>query len=840
MEDKAYLEPDFDPNQLKVAQLRGILSEHDVDYPSNAKKAQLIKLFVDEIKPQAVKLLKKYKLDSKHASNAGFIKGDKTPEVDLDEPVPEKKTRNRKTSRSTKAKSISVEPTEEPTESENDAEKDSTEETKAKLKVEPKDDPKRKVEKSTRTTRSKLSVTTEASNDEEQEKSPVSDITNTSNTVEENFSSKNPFQSPPENQKKRKHKSDGSTVRAKRVKSPTSEEQIPLLSPKLDQSRKLPRSIFESDSEEGELLSPKKSPFKVTKSPSKTSPNTKSSTKEVKNVTNMTNPKLNKLPVIDAEKNSVTKVKKSPKTTSVKPLKKTRSSTVKKLTESSFEELADESFNSIKEEQDHFDDQLAKMENIEKPLPKTIGLDLDLASELGIKVEGYQKTPRKSTVISTDSIQHQKTSSESTPKTGKVSTPGKVLSPKPRIAPTNEAASLSDEESEDESEVELEESVKESESSIEIETKKGSKKRKAHLGIVPLFFSFLTWIFLLSLGLFGYWYREQLFLIGYCGHEINKTTFPNTDNAILQVIGDYLDENFKPSCVPCPSHARCFSNLELGCFEDFVEYAPWNNVIFPTNKKCIPDSKKAEKLEIMIEVALDLLRTKNANRQCGKSENIEEAGIKLEDLHDLLLSMKAPYITTFEFEQLWNRSVVELEKEPDVIVGFANVSSARHGASTNNTATENYDKKNKILRSTSLSNISLRCQVKNSIAGSLIQHKYNIIGILLLFIAFKIGQFKYKQHHIELIKIDIIYREVLSKLQQQTRLNRQDNSKVPYIGSTQLRDLILANEHNLNKRVQLWNKIVNKVDHNTNVQSRIIEDHGEIIKVWHWISDLGH
>jgi len=120
------------------------------------------------------------------------------------------------------------------------------------------------------------------------------------------------------------------------------------------------------------------------------------------------------------------------------------------------------------------------------------------------------------------------------------------------------------------------------------------------------------------------------------------------------------------------------------------------------------------------------------------------------------------------------------------------------------------------------------------------QHKYNIIGIVLLFIAFKIGQYKYKQHKIELIKIDIIYREVLSKLQQQIRLNRQGNSKVPYIGSTQLRDLILANEHNLNKRVQLWNKIVKKVDHNTNVQSRIIEDHGEIIKVWHWISDLGH
>ena len=652
-----------------MAQLRGILTEHDVDYPSNAKKAQLIKLFVDEIKPQAAKLLKKHKHDSEHASNAGFVKGDKTPEVkvDVDGPVPEKKTKTRKVSRSSKSKSKSV----EPQESQKDAEKVSNEDTKESLKVEPNNEPKTlKVEKSTRKTRSKPALKTDASNNEEQEKSNVSDISNTSNTVEENFSSENPFQSSPENEKKRKHESDDSTVKAKRVKSPTFEEQIPLLSPKLDQSRKLPRSIFESDSEEGELLSPKKSPFKVTKSPSKTSPNNKVSKKDAKTTAIKSSPKLDKSSVINAEKNSITKIKKSPKTTSSKSSKKTRGSTGKKSAESSFAENADESFKSIKEEQEHFDDQLAKMENIEKPLPNNLDLDLDLASELGIKVEGYKKTSRNSTVVSTDSIQLQKESSESIPKSksDKESTPVKVLTAKPRLTPTNETASLSDEETDDETETELEEIVKESESSVENEAKKGPKKQKAHLRIVPLFFSFLTWIFLLSLGLFGYWYREQLFLIGYCGHEINKTTFPNTENPVLQVIGDYLDDNFKPSCVPCPNHARCFSNLELGCFEDFVEYVPWNNFIFPTNKKCIPDSKKAEKLEIMIEVALDLLRTKNANRQCGKSDSIEDAGIKLSDLHDLLLSMKAPYITTLEFEQLWNRSVVELEKEPDVIV----------------------------------------------------------------------------------------------------------------------------------------------------------------------------
>lgn len=71
----------------------------------------------------------------------------------------------------------------------------------------------------------------------------------------------------------------------------------------------------------------------------------------------------------------------------------------------------------------------------------------------------------------------------------------------------------------------------------------------------------------------------------------------------------------------------------------------------------------------MIEEALDLLRARNANIQCGlTSVDNFEAGIESRELHDLLLALKAPYITEEEFEELWKRSVVELEKEPEITV----------------------------------------------------------------------------------------------------------------------------------------------------------------------------
>ncbi|QDS78184.1 hypothetical protein FKW77_005475 [Venturia effusa] len=57
MDDLGYLEPGFDPNSLTVPKLRNVLVTHDVTYPSNAKKPQLVQLFNDELLPQAKKLL---------------------------------------------------------------------------------------------------------------------------------------------------------------------------------------------------------------------------------------------------------------------------------------------------------------------------------------------------------------------------------------------------------------------------------------------------------------------------------------------------------------------------------------------------------------------------------------------------------------------------------------------------------------------------------------------------------------------------------------------------------------------------------------------------------------
>lgn len=376
------------------------------------------------------------------------------------------------------------------------------------------------------------------------------------------------------------------------------------------------------------------------------------------------------------------------------------------------------------------------------------------------------------------------------------------------------------------------------------------------------FFYIFSWSVLAGGALFTFWYREQTFLVGYCGHEIYKTTTPNnldTPDWLVNV-GAYLDENFRPECVECPQHARCFTNLEIGCYDDFVEFTPWYfnymPVVDPHLKKCVPDTKKAEKIEIMIDVALDLLRSRNAHKNCGRTPpDNDEAGIEIGDLHDLLLAMKAPYITLEEFEELWERSVEELQKEPEIIVrqvtNFEHFnqdvilthqvrSGAHHvdsAVDANHTAPAT-QATHKILRSTSLSHISLKCQLSNTAVSILVRFKAAMfVAVVVLLVAFA-ANLKYKQFKLQQHRIDTLYREVLSKLQRQARLAQESAELPAYIGSIQLRDLILSDESNLARKTRLWESVSRKVDRNSNVKHQLLEIHGEVMKVWQWISQI--
>lgn len=403
-------------------------------------------------------------------------------------------------------------------------------------------------------------------------------------------------------------------------------------------------------------------------------------------------------------------------------------------------------------------------------------------------------------------------------------------------------------------------SVDSSDSSV-LESK--AEKRNLKIFFAKNFLYLTLWLSIVGGLLYGYWYREQTVLIGYCGQEINQRTIPKSENypLILSQAGEYLDDNFKPDCIDCPQHARCFPKLEIACYDDFVPFAPWYYkympFIDPKAQKCVSDTKKAEKIEIMIDISLDLLRARNANKQCGKSSPDDlDAGLSLTDLHNLLLSLKAPYITEEEFEELWARAAIELEKEPEIIVRqvdfFKEFSSTKHftNKQTGFRSSEPYadsesqdeirekDLENKVLRSTSLSHLSFKCLMSNTLVSILVKFKMAVFIFTCIIIVVLGVNWKYQQTQIYMQKIETIYKEVLNKLQRQARLSQESTELPAYIGSIQLRDLILSGENNLAYKMRLWEGISRKVDRNTNVSHELIEVHGDVMKVWQWIGSV--
>ncbi|RCK65122.1 Inner nuclear membrane protein SRC1 [Candida viswanathii] len=885
-----HLKEGFDPSTLTSAQLRNVLNKYSIQYSSSATKSSLVDLFKQEITPNAKRLLSEHTEKLKNSNDDGFVNA---PE----ESKPKKKSSKKSTpKKSTPKKEIEDEEEEEEEEepavlevsktrtklkASSTSRKSSSRAKSPEIGVED-DDEKEDVSRPSRSRsngttglnslfdlddsvldsrktakrRSKGSKSPESSKKEESKASPVAKIPKevkepkgdrTPKKELSSFSRENVFQSSspaPESSKKRKHVEDekDSPVR-KRVSSSTKKLKLrgtpsTVEKSRFDDDEDSDLELYEKFIKKEDSLRAESSSTIVTPSKLKpTKPRSASSTSKIS-----------------------------------KPKSSSRKATPSKAIKSSPVVSKDESFRSTEERS------LASPDGQVNP---------EMAKLLGITIQGFQppvitkplkeefvkkvrsqedesappvekKTPKKTATPrkasskvttprsadkSTPTSERKSTASsarKSTTSTIKRTTPHKrsplitksAITPKPRLLSLgSQKYETDDDDEEDESVTEVN-LTQTSDADISV----GAFK-KSSISFGKFIVSLFLWILIVGSGLFGLWYYEQKYSVGYCGQEIDQLTFADSDNAFLETIGKFLDDNFKPQCINCPLHSSCHPNLKLSCKDNFIEYKPWYDVIVPGHKRCIPDTKKAEKLEIMIDVALDLLRSKNAALHCGLGTDDEECGIKLQDLHDLLLAIKAPYISFEEFEELWERSVIEMEKEPDIVVRQKRSSNLQPPEFTfdfNDTETKEKETY-KILRSTSLSNISLKCQIHNSIVGGLTQYKFRIISIIALLFAVKFIQIKYRNYQLELAKIDIIYEEVLNKLKTQAKMGQENPEILAYIGSNQLRDLILRNENNLNKRLKIWKQVVDKVEKNSNISHRIIEHHGEIMKVWEWI-----
>lgn len=208
--------------------------------------------------------------------------------------------------------------------------------------------------------------------------------------------------------------------------------------------------------------------------------------------------------------------------------------------------------------------------------------------------------------------------------------------------------------------------------------KKSAPKRKTHkckrifkfLG-KSLLATILFGVFIVIPALFGLWYREQRLLVGYCGHEVPSHRINEDSSDLIRNLDNRL-QNYKPECIPCPSNGICYPYMKLKCKPDY-KLAPSKFdflEIIPAQGKCVKDDKKQQLASEVVEKSLEFLRAKNAQISCGDGKNDIESGMTEDDLYQIFNEARAPWIRDDEFEDLWTQVIKDLTEEPEIIWSY--------------------------------------------------------------------------------------------------------------------------------------------------------------------------
>ncbi|ODV89046.1 hypothetical protein CANCADRAFT_17466, partial [Tortispora caseinolytica NRRL Y-17796] len=314
--------------------------------------------------------------------------------------------------------------------------------------------------------------------------------------------------------------------------------------------------------------------------------------------------------------------------------------------------------------------------------------------------------------------------------------------------------------------------------------------------------------------LFGAWWMQERFQIGYCEVLLdNGKTFRNYPNQLLNALA--------PECVPCPEHAECYPYMVAKCNQDYLIKYPWYSFegSLPFAPKCVPDTRRLKRIQRIKEETIQVLRNHHAGVICGET-NDEDLGISSLSLKDKVLERKKLSIPGDEFDELWQEALSEVEKEEEVIVRQAKGTDEALKFSSNSRA-----------------NIGIICAIRLSIRAWLVRYRFAIVGILLSAIGVKYAEIKIKSRKKFRTRVNKLVQFVIERLAGQAEKADGDSfgRTERFIASVQLRDIALAREMNGKVRKQLWTAVQKKVEANTNVQVRQLELHGEIMNVWEWV-----
>ncbi|KAK5731606.1 inner nuclear membrane protein enriched at telomere/subtelomere region [Elasticomyces elasticus] len=317
----------------------------------------------------------------------------------------------------------------------------------------------------------------------------------------------------------------------------------------------------------------------------------------------------------------------------------------------------------------------------------------------------------------------------------------------------------------------------------------------------------------LLLGLGTVWRQEKV-EVGYCG--VGQPTMAVAGTQIPEW-ADFM----RPQCEPCPQHAYCGEKLETVCEPGFVLTPhPFSlGGAVPLAPSCEPDSMKMRKVNMVKERAVEQLREKNADYECGDAN---KADVTEPELKKIISAGKRKSMSDEEFEDLWAAAIPEIQNADEIISGT--------------------DGSHFTLRSISLARLPLACAVRRSLRETARQYLWQLVTLFLILTTGTYGQHRITSGRETERKAKDLASQALERLSQQASLHAYDPEGYGenYISVAQLRDDVLRDEFSAGRRKALWEKVQRKVEGNSNVRPMVREGRsGDVGRVWEWVGAVG-
>jgi len=190
------------------------------------------------------------------------------------------------------------------------------------------------------------------------------------------------------------------------------------------------------------------------------------------------------------------------------------------------------------------------------------------------------------------------------------------------------------------------------------------RKKRSQKSTIP---KSAPWVVLVALlGGYGTWWRQEKLAVGYCG-------IGRLSDALSNVQMPEWASALRPTCEPCPQHAICFQGMETRCEQDFVlQPHPLSlGGVIPLPPSCEPDGEKVRRVKTVADRAVEELRERMAQAECGtlkddKGKDIP-AEIDEQDLKKEVGKKRRRGMGEAEFEELWKGAIGEIMGREEVV-----------------------------------------------------------------------------------------------------------------------------------------------------------------------------